>query len=230
MPANIFAVATLALLGFLGALLADLLRCGLLASGLAELHVGSEGVAEHFVRSIVAVDAADDGLAVLAEHLGGGFLVHLEAVLDDGFVGVVLAAFDLGAVQEAGHDGLFVLDVEHEDVLHVDDGFDELDLSDSARNTVEEEGVLIRVDLVRVHEAFDEAAENFDGGFVRNEEALAGVRSKELAGFAGRSNATEDVARGNVLEGSGSSELCTDGTLAGTGSAKDKDCRNFSHC
>ena len=115
-------------------------------------------------------------------------------------------------------------------MLHIDNGFDELDLGNGARNTVEEEGILIRVYLVRIDEAFDEAAENFDSGFVRNQEALAGVRSEELAGFAGRSNATEDVARGNVLEGSGSSELCTDGTLAGTGSAKDKDCRNFSHC
>ena len=115
-------------------------------------------------------------------------------------------------------------------MLHVDNGFDELDLGNRAGNAVEEEGVLIRVHLVRVDEAFDEAAENFDSGFVRNEQALAGVRSEELAGFAGRSNATEDVARGNVLEGSGSSELRADGTLAGTRCAEDKNCRNFSHC
>ena len=115
-------------------------------------------------------------------------------------------------------------------MFHVNHGFDELDLGNRARNTVEEERVLIRIYLVRIDEAFDEAAKDFDSGFIRNQETLAGVRSEELAGFAGRSNTAEDVARRNVLERGSSSELCADGALAGTRCAKDKDCRNFSHC
>ena len=99
----------------------------------------------------------------------------------------------------ASNDSSFVLDVENKDVLHVDDRLDEIDLSNRARNTIEEEGVLFRVELVRVHEAFNKAAEDFNGSFVRDEETLAGVRSKELAGFARRSDATEDVARGECL-------------------------------
>ena len=114
----------------------------------------------------------------------GSYFSRTLAVDDDVFVSVVLTAFDLGAVEEAGNNRSFVLDVKNEDVLHVNDRLDEIDLGNRARNTIEEEGILFRVELVRVHEAFDKATEDFNGSFVRDEEALAGVRSKELAGFA----------------------------------------------
>jgi len=196
---------------------------------LREIDVCLEHVEEDFVRSVVANDVADDLRIVLFEHLGGGFLIDVQAVLDDVHVGVVLAAFNLGAVEETSDDGFFVLDVENEDVLHVNDRLDEIDLCNRARNTVEEEGILFRVELVRVHEAFDKAAEDFDSGFVRDEEALAGIRSKELAGFAGRSDATEDVARGEVLESGCSGELCAHSALARTRCTEDKNCRNLRH-
>jgi len=196
---------------------------------LREVHVCLEHVKEDFIRSVVANDVADDLRIVLFENLSGGFLVNLETVLDDVFVSVVLTAFDLSAVEEACNDRSFVLDVENEDVLHVDDRLDEIDLGNSARNTVEEESVLFRVELVRVHETFNKAAEDFDSGFIRNEEALAGVRSKELAGFARRSDATEDVARGEVLESGRCSELCAHSALARTRSTEDKNSRNLRH-
>jgi len=129
-------------------------------SVLREVHVSLEHVEEDFIRSVVANDVADDLRIVLFENLSGRFLIDVQAVLDDVHVSVVLAAFDLGAVEETSDDGFFVLDVENEDVLHVNDRLDEIDLSNRARNAIEEEGVLFRVELVRVHEAFDKTAED----------------------------------------------------------------------
>ncbi len=143
---------------------------------------------------MVAVEAVDELFGVVFEEFEGFRLVDFHACPERFEVHVVVPFFDDGTALEAFDEGFCVADFEDDDPFDLDVFGDEFGLGEGAGQAVEEEELLRGVVAVGGDKAVDVVVPDFNGRFVGDEEAFAGVFLDDLAGRRLGGKAAEDVA------------------------------------
>ena len=181
-----------------------------------------ENFVEDFLGRLFGIDDVDEFAAVEFEDGGGLAFVGFKPLADDGELGVVEAIFAKGAALEALNHLVDVIAAEVEDGEDIEAVLENAGLVEVAGDAVEDEDVAIGMELAGAGGVIDGLAPEGDGGFIRDEQAAAGVFDELAAEGIFDAEVAEDIAAGAVEETGDGAQDPALGAFAGAGSAEQK--------
>ena len=184
------------------------------------VHAG-EDVEQNFRWRLHGVNHRDAILWIITEHRLGFSFVNIETPLDDLIVRVVEAIVFQGALLQASEQSLAIWTGEMENFFHVDHFLHDLGLADISRNSVEDENVDVRLELVRVLGRIDRFFPKFDRDVIRDQLAFAGIFEERFANLAARVDGAEHVAARAMKKARDRAERLALRAFAAAGRAKE---------